>query len=175
MLGDDRMRFRWPKRSAFLLCPPKMDPTKNVLTVLPSCFVVNVSGLREINTIFFFFGTPWVYWCGEYSVSGFTTFTPCCDESSIQHGCQIERTSSMEYKLQEMMWVHQDPLFSFISSTGEPSSASFQPFFCRPRFPIKTIPVFNYNQQTDIPNSILPMGVRTNSFERNHWIFNVRP
>ena len=32
-----------------------MDPINSVLRVLPTCFVVNFSGFREIITIFLFF------------------------------------------------------------------------------------------------------------------------
>ena len=44
-------------------------------------------------------------------------------------------------------------MFSSISSTWEPYSASFQPTLCRPRIPIRIILVFD--EQTDIPNSPL--------------------
>ena len=53
---------------------------------------------------------------GEHCMSGFTTFSPSCDESSIQYGRQIEWTSSIEYKLlpivrcedvvQHLKWNH---------------------------------------------------------------------
>ena len=83
--------FVLPKRNAFLLCSPKMDPVNSVLRVLPSCFVVKFSGFRKITTVlFFFFGTPRVQLCEEHCVSGFTTFSPSCDDSSIQYGCQNE-------------------------------------------------------------------------------------
>ena len=84
-----------------------MDPTNSVLKVLPSCCVVSFLGSRKITTIlFFFFGTPWIQWCEEHCVSGFTTFSPSCDESSIQYGCQIARISSMECKLLPMVRSH---------------------------------------------------------------------
>ena len=44
-VSDDRRRFRLPKRHAFLLCPPKMKVANSILSVLPTCFAVNVSGL----------------------------------------------------------------------------------------------------------------------------------
>ena len=53
----------------------------------------------------------------------------------------------------EMKLVRHDQRFSSISSTWEPYSASFQPFSCRPRIPIKIIHVFG--EQIDIPNSVL--------------------
>ena len=42
---------RWHRAGCddcFLLGLPKMDPVNSVLSVLPTCFVVNVSGLRQI-------------------------------------------------------------------------------------------------------------------------------
>ena len=92
------MRFGLPKRYAFLLGLPKMDPTKSVLGVLPTCFVVNSYGLRQITMkIILQFhlsvGVRTVLSCG------FTTFSPSCDEFRIQKGCQTERTSPMEYEL----------------------------------------------------------------------------
>ena len=59
-VGDDCVRFRLPKRNAFVLCSPMMEPMNSVLKVLPSCFVLNFYGSRKITTIlFFFFDTPW--------------------------------------------------------------------------------------------------------------------
>ena len=50
--------------------------------------------------------------------------------------------------------------FSFISSTREPYSASFQTFWCHPHVPIRIILVFD--EQKDIPNAVLsPIQVPT--------------
>ena len=87
---DDCMRFRLPKRCAFLLCTPKMDPIMSALKLLPSCFVAKFSGFYEITTMVFFFGASWEQWREEHCVSGFRTFSPSCDESVIQYGCQYE-------------------------------------------------------------------------------------
>ena len=51
------------------------------------------------------------------------------------------------------MLVSQGPRFSSISSTWEPCSALFQPFFSHQRVPIRIILVFG--EQTDIPSSVL--------------------
>ena len=52
--SDYCMRFRLLKRCAFLLCPPKVDPVNDVRRVFLHCFVMNLSGLRQVITIFFF-------------------------------------------------------------------------------------------------------------------------
>ena len=50
-----------------------------------------------------------------------------------------------------MILVHLDPQVPSISSTLEPFSGFFQPFWCHPRIPTRIIIVFD--EQTDIPNS----------------------
>ena len=48
---------------------------------------------------------------------------------------------------QEMKLVPQDPRVSSISSAWEPFSAYFQPFFCNPRTPTRTILVFRWTKR----------------------------
>ena len=52
-----------------------------------------------------------------------------------------------------MRWVHQDPHFSSISSTWEPYSDVFQPFWWHSRFLTEVTLVSD--GQTDIPNLVL--------------------
>ena len=108
---DGCMRFRLPKNSMPFSCAlPKVNPINSVLRVLPSCFVLNFCGFRKSRQYFLlllrYTMDPMVW----------TTFSSSCDEPSIQCGCEIERTSSMEHELlpivrygdvaQHLWWNH---------------------------------------------------------------------
>ena len=65
---------------------------------------------------------------------GFTTFSPSCDESSIQYGCHIERTYSMEYKLLPIVMcenVAQHLWFDHFSSCVSLNGSEVQQFVAR--------------------------------------------
>ena len=96
------------------------------------------------------FLTPWQF------------FICCCRNSWLSTflciGRQHSRSICIHVKCipsirgQEMVFVLQDPQVSSISSTYGSDFAFFQPFWCHPRLPIRTILVFD--EQTDIPSSV---------------------
>ena len=66
-----------------------------------------------------------------------------------------------------MMWVLSR--FSSISSTWEPCSASFQPFVCRPRIPIRIILAFDeQNRHSQFGTFSHPSSNRTSSNYLSH-------
>ena len=58
---------------------------------LESVFLLSFVNERFLaNTVLLLQNPVGVQWCETQCMSGFTTFSPSCDESCIQYGCQIE-------------------------------------------------------------------------------------
>ena len=83
-VSDNCMRFLFAKTLRLSPVPFQGGSGKRRLESVSTLFCNELFGVREVTTVFFIFGIPWVSWCEGHCMSVFTTFSPSGDEAGSQ-------------------------------------------------------------------------------------------